>query len=198
MNAGASFASGLMSRVQGAIASAQSLAGSVVSGVKTALDINSPSKVFRKIGYSVPEGFAQGIERATGWATDAAVGMASETVGAARGVLEINSPSKVFRRFGEFIPQGLAGGIRSEADAAVREAEAMAGRVVEAGSGVRMRVFDGGRFDVSQDSRMTVRVDPESLRGARFGLRLSDETELETFISDVADGRVVEYARMGA
>lgn len=198
VNAGASFASGLMSRVQGAIAAARSMADSVASGVKVALDINSPSKVFRKIGYSVPEGFAQGIERATGWATGAAVGMASETVGAARGVLEINSPSKVFRRFGEFIPQGLAGGIRSEADAAVREAEAMAGRVVEAGSGVRMRVFDGGRFDVSQDSRMTVHVDPESLRGAKFGLRLSDETELETFISDVADGRVVEYARMGA
>lgn len=198
VNAGASFASGLMSRVQGAIAAARSMADSVASGVKAGLQINSPSKVFRKIGYSVPEGFAQGIERATGWATDAAVGMASETVGAARGVLEINSPSKVFRRFGEFIPQGLAGGIRGEADAAVREAEAMAGRVVEAGSGVRMRVFDGGRFDVSQDSRLTVRVDPESLRGAKFGLRLSDETELETFISDVADGRVVEYARMGA
>lgn len=198
VNAGASFASGLMSRVQGAIAAARSMADSVASGVKAGLQINSPSKVFRKIGYSVPEGFAQGIERATGWATDAAVGMASETVGAARGVLEINSPSKVFRRFGEFIPQGLAGGIRGEADAAVREAEAMAGRVVEAGSGVRMRVFDGGRFDVSEDSRVTVRVDPESLRGAKFGLRLSDETELETFISDVADGRVVEYARMGA
>lgn len=197
-NAAQSFASAIMGGVRSAISSAQSLASSAVSGVKMALQINSPSKVFRKIGYSVPEGFAQGIERATGWATDAAVGMASETVGAARGVLEINSPSKVFRRFGEFIPQGLAGGIRSEADAAVREAEAMAGRVVEAGSGVRMRVFDGGRFDVSQDSRMTVRVDPESLRGARFGLRLSDETELETFISDVADGRVVEYARMGA
>lgn len=74
----------------------------------------------------------------------------------------------------------------------------MAGRVVEAGSGVRMRVFDGGRFDVSQDSRVTVRVDPDSLRGAKFGLRLSDEAELETFISDVADGRVIEYARMGA
>lgn len=198
VNAGASFASGLMSRVQGAISAAQSMADTVVSGVKTALKINSPSKVFRNIGYSVPEGFAQGIERASGWATDAAVSMASGTVDAARGVLDINSPSKVFRRFGEFIPQGLAGGIRSEADAAVREAEAMAGRVVDAGTGVRMRVFDGGRFDVSQDSRVTVRVDPESLRGARFGLRLSDETELETFISDVADGRVVEYARMGA
>jgi hypothetical protein len=197
-NAASSFANAIMSGVRGAIASAKSMADSAVSAVKVALSINSPSKVFRKIGYSVPEGFAQGIERATGWATDAAVGMASETVGAARGVLEINSPSKVFRRFGEFIPQGLAGGIRGEADAAVREAEAMAGRVVEAGSGVRMRVFDGGRFDVSQDSRLTVRVDPESLRGARFGLRLSDETELETFISDVADGRVVEYARMGA
>lgn len=197
-NAASSFASAIMGGVRGAIASAKSMADSAVSAVKVALSINSPSKVFRKIGYSVPEGFAQGIERATGWATDAAVSMASETVGAARGVLEINSPSKVFRRFGEFIPHGLAGGIRSEADAAVREAEAMAGRVVEAGSGLRMRVFDGGRFDVSQDSRLTVRVDPDSLRGARFGLRLSDETELETFISDVADGRVVEYARMGA
>lgn len=158
-NAGASFASGIMSRVQGAIASAQSLASSAIATVKSALQINSPSKVFRRMGYSVSEGFAQGITRSTSWSVDAAAGMAS---------------------------------------AAVREAERMADRVVEAGSGVRLNVFNGGRVDVSGENQMVVRVDPASLKGAKFGLRLSDETELETFISDVADGRVVEYARMGA
>ena len=174
------------------------MAQAAVAAARGALDVNSPSKVFREIGDAVPEGFAQGIDRSSGLSTGASYTMAMSTVDAARGALDINSPSKVFRRLGGYVPEGFAEGIRGSAGLAAREVEAMADRVIEAGSGVRMRVFDGGRLDVSQDSRLTVRVDPDSLRGARFGLRLSDETELETFVSDVADGRVIEYARMGA
>lgn len=196
--AGNAFANAVQSRVAYAVAAAQNMAAAAAAAARATLDVNSPSKVFRQIGDAVPEGFAQGIDRSSGMSTEASERMANGAVDAARGALDINSPSKVFRRFGGFVSEGFAEGIRGSADVAVREAEAMAGRVVEAGSGVRMRVFDGGRVDVSQDSRMTVRVDPESLRGARFGLRLSDETELETFVSDVADGRVIEYARMGA
>lgn len=196
--AGNAFAQAVQSRVAYAVAAAQQMAAAAAAAARATLDVNSPSKVFREIGDAVPEGFAQGIDRSSGLSTGAAQTMAMSTVDAARGALDINSPSKVFRRLGGFVSEGFAEGIRGQADAAVREAEAMSARVVDAGSGVRMRVFDGGRFDVSEDSRVTVRVDPDSLRGAKFGLRLSDEAELETFISDVADGRVIEYARMGA
>lgn len=196
--AGDAFAQAVRSRVASAVAAARAMAQAAVAAARGALDVNSPSKVFREIGDAVPEGFAQGIDRSSGLSTGASYTMAMSTVDAARGALDINSPSKVFRRLGGYVPEGFAEGIRGSAGLAAREVEAMADRVIEAGSGVRMRVFDGGRLDVSSDSRLTVRVDPDSLRGARFGLRLSDETELETFVSDVADGRVIEYARMGA
>ena len=196
--AGNAFAHAVQSRVAYAVAAAQQMAAAAAAAARATLDVNSPSKVFREIGDAVPEGFAQGIERSSGLSTQATRDMAASTVEMARDSLDINSPSKVFRRLGGFVSEGFAEGIHGSAELAVREAETMAGRVVDAGSGARMRVFDGGRFSVSEDSRVTVRVDPDSLRGAKFGLRLSDEAELETFISDVADGRVIEYARMGA
>lgn len=42
-------------------ARAAAMARAAATAAEAALDINSPSKVFRKIGKSVPEGFAQGI-----------------------------------------------------------------------------------------------------------------------------------------
>ena len=197
-SAGESFARSVRAKVAMAVAAASAMAHAAAAAASSVLKINSPSKVFRNIGDGVPEGFALGIERSTGLSTGAAQRMAESAIDEARGTLDINSPSKVFRRLGGFVSEGFAEGIHGSAELAVREAEAMSARVIEAGSGVRMRVFDGGRFDLSQDSRVTVRIDPDSLRGAKFGLRLSDETELETFVSDVADGRVIEYARMGA
>ena len=197
-SAGESFARAVRAKVAMAVAAASSMAHAAAAAASSVLKINSPSKVFRNIGDGVPEGFALGIERSSGLSTQAAQDMAMSAVEMTRESLDINSPSKVFRRLGGFVSEGFAEGIHGSAELAVREAEAMSARVVEAGSGARMRVFDGGRFDLSQDSRVTVRVDPDSLRGAKFGLRLSDETELETFVSDVADGRVIEYARMGA
>lgn len=197
-SAGESFARSVRAKVAMAVAAASAMAHAAAAAASSVLKINSPSKVFRNIGDGVPEGFALGIERSSGLSTQAAQDMAMSTVEMTRESLDINSPSKVFRRLGGFVSEGFAEGIHGSAELAVREAEAMSARVVEAGSGARMRVFDGGRFDLSQDSRVTVRVDPDSLRGAKFGLRLSDETELETFVSDVADGRVIEYARMGA
>ena len=197
-SAGESFARSVRAKVAMAVSAASAMAHAAAAAASSVLKINSPSKVFRNIGDGVPEGFALGIERSSGLSTQAAQDMAMSAVEMTRESLDINSPSKVFRRLGGFVSEGFAEGIHGSAELAVREAEAMSARVVEAGSGARMRVFDGGRFDLSQDSRVTVRVDPDSLRGAKFGLRLSDETELETFVSDVADGRVIEYARMGA
>ena len=196
--AGAAFAQGVMSRVTSAVRAAQAMASAAAASARQTLNEHSPSRVFMEIGSYAGEGFTIGMEAWKLPSRKLGGQLAGSAVEGASEALDEHSPSRVFRRLGAGVSSDFAAGIRGAADEAAREAEALAGRVVEAGSGVRMRVFDGGRFDVSQDSRLTVRVDPESLRGAKFGLRLSDETELETFISDVADGRVVEYARMGA
>lgn len=55
------FAAGISANSFKAAAKATAMANAAEKAAKKALDINSPSKVFRAIGTSVPEGFAQGI-----------------------------------------------------------------------------------------------------------------------------------------
>lgn len=56
------FAAGISENAYKAAAKAKAMAAAAEKAAKEELDINSPSKVFRKIGSSVPEGFAMGIE----------------------------------------------------------------------------------------------------------------------------------------
>ena len=55
------FAAGISSNSFRAVIAATAMANAAKQAAKNALKINSPSKVFRAIGTSVPEGFAQGI-----------------------------------------------------------------------------------------------------------------------------------------
>lgn len=55
------FAAGISENDFKAEAKAAAMAQAAAQAAKDALDINSPSKVFRAIGRSVPEGFAQGV-----------------------------------------------------------------------------------------------------------------------------------------
>ena len=74
------FAAGITDRTWYAEAKAKAMANAAEKAAKEALDINSPSKVFRAIGYSVPEGFAMGIDRMTRLATSSASGMSKATL----------------------------------------------------------------------------------------------------------------------
>lgn len=56
------FSLGMTSKISGMVSSAVDAFDSVVSGVKGALGINSPSKVFKAIGNGVIEGFVMGVE----------------------------------------------------------------------------------------------------------------------------------------
>lgn len=55
------FANGITENTFLAVAKAKAMANAAEEAAKKALDINSPSKVFKKIGSGVPEGFAMGI-----------------------------------------------------------------------------------------------------------------------------------------
>ena len=57
------FAAGISDNAFRAAAKAKAMAKAAEEAAKKELDINSPSKVFREIGKSIPEGFTQGISR---------------------------------------------------------------------------------------------------------------------------------------
>lgn len=74
------FAAGITENTYIAEAKAKAMANAAEKAAKEALDINSPSKVFRAIGYSVPEGFAQGIDRMGSLVTSSSTDMAQAAI----------------------------------------------------------------------------------------------------------------------
>lgn len=80
-NAGSSvvtgFANGISDNTYKAEAKAKAMAEAAEQEARDALDINSPSKVFRRIGMGVPEGFAQGIGKLGNKVKRSVVGMSN-------------------------------------------------------------------------------------------------------------------------
>ena len=74
------FASGISANTWKAEAKARAMANAAEKAAKEALDINSPSKVFRAIGYSVPEGFAMGIDRLAGMVVKSSTLMGDDAI----------------------------------------------------------------------------------------------------------------------
>lgn len=83
----AGFANGIRDNIYLAQRAAIALADNTESAARSRLRINSPSKVFRKIGAGVPEGFAQGIERFSYLGTMAVNDMSNDAIGSASKVL---------------------------------------------------------------------------------------------------------------
>jgi hypothetical protein len=74
------FASGISANSYKAAAKASAMANAAKEAAKKALKINSPSKVFREIGTSVPEGFAMGIDKLSGMVTGSVKDMAASAI----------------------------------------------------------------------------------------------------------------------
>ncbi len=74
------FANGISANSYKAAAKAKAMAEAAAKAARSALKINSPSKVFRAIAYSIPEGFAQGIDRMSWMSDKSAKDMAESTL----------------------------------------------------------------------------------------------------------------------
>lgn len=74
------FANGISSNSYMAAAKAKAMARSAEQAARKELQINSPSKVFIKIGMGVPEGFAKGIDRFGYYVKDSIGTMASDAL----------------------------------------------------------------------------------------------------------------------
>lgn len=81
------FANGIRDNIYLAQLAAIDMADDTESAARFRLLINSPSKVFRKIGAGVPEGFAQGIERFSYLGTRAVESMSNDAIDSASKVL---------------------------------------------------------------------------------------------------------------
>lgn len=81
------FASGITEETFAAEAAARAMAEAALEAAREALDINSPSKVFRKLAYSVPEGFAQGIDKMSGLVKNSSAGMAQTAINSAKSAI---------------------------------------------------------------------------------------------------------------
>ena len=81
---GEALAAGLKTGINNKTASVASAAAAMVRAAylaaKEEADVNSPSKVFRSLGYSIPEGFAMGIDRLSGMVSDSAIGMVGTAI----------------------------------------------------------------------------------------------------------------------
>lgn len=81
------FVNGIRDNIYMAQRAAIKLAYDTERAARSELGINSPSKVFRKIGAGVPEGFAQGIEHFSYLGTRAAESMSNDVIDSASKVL---------------------------------------------------------------------------------------------------------------
>ena len=88
------FADGIKSNSFAAQAQAAAMAKAAYESAKQVLDINSPSKVFRKLGTCIPEGFAMGIDKLGGDVKKSSVEMAKTA---------INGTSDAIRRVADLI-----------------------------------------------------------------------------------------------
>lgn len=75
------FANGINNNTFRSTAKAKAMAKKAYKAAKEALDINSPSKIFRRLGKAVPEGFAQGIDRLGNVVENSSVSMARTAIG---------------------------------------------------------------------------------------------------------------------
>ena len=108
---GDGLAQGIASKEGAVRAAARRLAQAAKAETEGMLDINSPSRVFKKIGNFVGAGLAQGIVGTRSQVEEASALLAESTIDSAESTLEINSPSKRFDRIGGNVTEGLAQGI---------------------------------------------------------------------------------------
>ncbi len=81
------FASGITDGSSSAISAAVDMALAAYKAAKNALDVNSPSKLFRRMAICVPEGFAQGIVRGTKYVIAASRKMANTSIDTTKNAL---------------------------------------------------------------------------------------------------------------
>lgn len=144
------FADGIKANRYKAEAQARIMAQNAATAAQKALKINSPSKVFRAIAYSIPEGFAQGIDRKS-W-------MVGESVNSMANVALNNTKAVISR---------IADGINSDIDAQPTIRPVLDLSDVESGAGAIGSMFGGKTLSVNANGVGTIAASMNKLQNGR-------------------------------
>lgn len=144
------FADGIKANRYKAEAQARIMAQNAATAAQKALKINSPSKVFRAIAYSIPEGFAQGIDRKS-W-------MVGESVNSMANVALNNTKAVISR---------IADGINSDIDAQPTIRPVLDLSDVESGAGAIGSMFGGKTLSVNANGVGTIAESMNRLQNGR-------------------------------
>lgn len=98
----------------------------IVDTFKEVFGINSPSKVFAKLGEYIIEGLINGLKEKVVNCVNAIKGVGTRIIDGFKNLLGIESPSKVFSGFGGYIDKGLAQGISKNIGAVEKSSDDLA------------------------------------------------------------------------
>lgn len=112
--------SGLESKIPGLENTADMTANEIVDVLKKELQVNSPSRVTKRIGGYVAEGLAVGMEEKKGTLGSRIVSFAGGLIAKMEKAFGVASPSKLTAKIGGFLSAGLGVGIEKNADAAIK------------------------------------------------------------------------------
>lgn len=112
--------SGLEGQIPGLENASEMTAEEIIETLERELQINSPSKVTKKIGGYVAEGLAVGMENKQGPLGRRIKSFASGLISKIESAFGVASPSKVTAEIGGFLSEGLGVGIEKNADAAIK------------------------------------------------------------------------------
>lgn len=112
--------SGLEGQIPGLENASEMTADEIVETLERELQINSPSRVTKKIGGYVAEGLAVGMENKQGPLGSRIKTFASGLISKIESAFGVASPSKVTAEIGGFLSEGLGVGIEKNADAAIK------------------------------------------------------------------------------
>lgn len=144
------FANGIKANRYKAEAQARIMAQNAATAAAKALKINSPSKVFRAIAYSIPEGFAQGIDRKSWMVDDSIDSMASAA---------LNNTKAVISRIADSVDSSI------DAQPTIRPVLDLSD--VESGAGTISSMFGGKTLSVNTNSVGTIAASMNDLQNGR-------------------------------
>lgn len=136
LNIGPGVAKGIQESSATAVMAAVDMANNINISFKRTLDINSPSRIFKKNGEYITQGIALGIKDAKSEAQNSITDVCDGLLDTAKKNLDIHSPSKKFKKdVGEQISKGTAFGIKTGAKEATSSLSEMTNSIYKTATG---------------------------------------------------------------
>lgn len=177
----------------------QEQAEAYIDGWEDALEIESPSRVFQRMGVSVIEGMIEGVKSSLAELESLFSQIANSVQRAFKSVLRIQSPSAVFREIGQAIGDGLNQGLQQS----IRPVQLAVQGATVSPMNYSVKTMDRRPYGMKYPgSPAAVSIapgndKPPSLAGGRLAMIIADDQVLRKLWRQLQGARYSEEARGG-